>query len=92
MTQANAATESRKKRKRPCPPGLLRRVEAAEYCGMSPSEWDRLTSIGHTPEPIRIGGSKMVAWSRHELAEWCKRRCPARVDWAPVWKGILARC
>ncbi|QEL18613.1 helix-turn-helix transcriptional regulator [Limnoglobus roseus] len=76
-------------KRRTCPPGLLRRDDAAAYCGVSAATWDRWTAADLNPEPRKIGGA--VLWSRHELAEWCRRGCMARRQWAAVWLQILAR-
>lgn len=69
-------------------PGLLRREQAAEYCGVSVACWDRWTASATNPKPRKVGGS--VLWSRHELAEWSMRGCPIREEWEPTWKAILA--
>jgi predicted DNA-binding transcriptional regulator AlpA len=74
-------------RRRRVPPGLLRRKDAARYCGAGVSTWDRWTAAGLTPAPVRIGGA--VFWSRHELAEWCRHGCPPRVEWEPIWAAFL---
>jgi predicted DNA-binding transcriptional regulator AlpA len=69
------------------PPGLLRREQAARYCGAGVSTWDRWTAAGLTPAPVRIGGA--VFWSRAELAEWCRHGCPPRTQWMPMWQAQL---
>jgi len=72
------------------PPKLmLRRNEAAAACGKGISTWDRLTAMGMTPQPTRLGGT--LLWNSDELAEWCRRGCPPRQEWASIWKAILAR-
>ncbi|MBX3401098.1 MAG: AlpA family phage regulatory protein [Gemmataceae bacterium] len=68
-------------------PGLLRRKGAAEYCSISPSTWDRMTSAGETPEPIRLGG--IVGWNRRELTAWIDAGCPSRNVWAPIWQAMV---
>src|SRR6266545_941185 len=73
--------------RRRVPPGLLRRKDAARYCGAGTSTWDRWASAGLTPAPVKIGGA--VFWSRHELAEWCRHGCPPRAEWAPIWQTLL---
>ena len=77
----------RKKKQRFIPPGLLRRADAARYCGAGTSTWDRWTAAGLTPEPVKVGGA--VLWSRAELSEWCRHRCPARAEWQPIWNALL---
>jgi predicted DNA-binding transcriptional regulator AlpA len=75
-------------RRRRIPPGLLRRVAAARYCGgIGVSTWDRWTAAGLTPAPVRIGGA--VFWVRVELAEWCRYGCPPRTEWSPIWQTLL---
>ncbi|MBP3954433.1 hypothetical protein J8F10_03900 [Gemmata sp. G18] len=74
-------------RRKPRPPGLLRRVAAARFCGVGASTWDRLSAAGLTPAPIRLGGS--VGWSRRALARWIDHGCPPRAEWEPVWATIL---
>ena len=65
-------------------PGLLRRTDAARFCGVGASTWDRLTAAGRTPAPIRLGGS--IGWSRRELTMWIDYGCPPRAEWEPVWR------
>jgi predicted DNA-binding transcriptional regulator AlpA len=87
MPAETQPTPPRKPTRRRTPPGLLRRKDAARYCGAGESTWDRWTAAGLTPAPVRIGGA--VLWSRHELAEWCRAGCPDRRTWAPIWAAIL---
>lgn len=68
-------------------PGLLRRKEAAKFCALSESTWDRMTSAGETPEPIRLGGT--VGWNRRELTAWIDAGCPSRTEWAPMWRAMV---
>lgn len=75
-------------KRRPLPPGFLRRKRAARFCGLGASTWDRLAAAGRTPAPIRLGGS--VGWSRRELVHWIDRGCPPRAEWEPVWRALLA--
>lgn len=75
-----------KKSRRRVPPGLLRRADAAEFCGAGTSTWDRWTAAGLTPEPVKVGGA--VLWSCSELAAWCRHRCPPRAEWQPVWAAL----
>jgi predicted DNA-binding transcriptional regulator AlpA len=76
-------------RRKPISPGLLRRQAAARYLGVGVSTLDRLSAAGLVPQPIRLGGA--LVWSRHELAEWCRRGCPPQAEWAPIWADLLRR-
>lgn len=76
-----------KSRRRRIPPGLLRRAEAARYCGAGVSTWDRWTAAGLTPAPVRIGGA--LAWGRRELTAWIDHGCPTRAVWSAVWHANL---
>lgn len=88
---ASASTARKSKRKRTLIlPRMLGREEAAAFCGVGGvSTWDRYSAAGMTPAPVRLGGA--VLWCRAELAEWCRRGCPPRDQWAPVWRELLAR-
>jgi predicted DNA-binding transcriptional regulator AlpA len=72
----------------PDPPGLLRRVDAARFCSVGVSTWDRWTAAGWNPAPVKKGGA--VLWSRDELAEWQRHRGPPRDRWSAVWQSILS--
>ncbi len=85
----NPAPRIHRRKRRPITPRLLGREEAAAFCGIGESTWDRHTAAGLTPAPFKLGGA--VVWSRAELAAWIKHRCPPRVEWVPVWAAILAR-
>lgn len=86
----HAHTPRRKNaRRRRIPPALLRRPNAADYCGMPQSTFDRADACGLVPQAIRIGGVK--AWSRKELIAWIDAKCPPRNEWAPIWTALLAR-
>lgn len=78
---------ARKRRKKRLPPGLLRRVQAARFCAVAESTWDRYTAAGKNPAPVHLGGA--VGWSRRELAAWIDHGCPDRKTWAPIWAAIL---
>jgi predicted DNA-binding transcriptional regulator AlpA len=71
------------------PPGLLRRTAAARFLDIGVSTLDRLNAAGLVPKPIRLAGS--LAWSRAELAEWCRHGCPGREEWSALWSAIVAR-
>jgi predicted DNA-binding transcriptional regulator AlpA len=80
LTRADAPT--------PAPSGLLRRVEAARFCSVGVSTWDRWTAAGWNPAPAKIGGA--VLWCRDELAEWQRHGCPPRDRWSAVWQSMLS--
>ncbi len=84
---ADSENAPKRRKRRPLPPGLLRREDAARFCSLGPSTWDRLTAAGLTPAPCRVGGS--VGWSRRELALWIDHHCPPRDEWAPIWQAVL---
>lgn len=88
MSETLPTTPARKNRRRSLPPGLLRRTQAARFCGVGASTWDRLAAAGLTPAPVKLGGS--VGWSRRELTAWIDRGCPARADWSPIWSALLS--
>ena len=58
------------------PPALLRRTEAAAYCGRSTATWDRLVSAGKTPAVVKLGGA--VLFRRSDLDKWVECGCPSR--------------
>lgn len=58
---------------------LVDAVSAASLCGISRSQWFKLTSAGKTPAPVRLGGS--VRWNRRELEQWTAAGCPPRERW-----------
>ena len=80
-------TDRRASRRHHIPPGLLRRADAARFCGAGTSTWDRWTAAGLTPEPVKVGGA--VLWSRVELAVWCRHKCPPRAEWQAIWAALL---
>lgn len=49
-------------------------VAAASLVGVSRRTWDRLTSAGLTPAPVRIGACRR--WSVETLNEWVEQGCP----------------
>ena len=57
-------------------PALMRRSEAAAYCGRSVPTWDRLVAAGRTPKPIRLAGG--VLMRRSDLDAWIGHGCPDR--------------
>ncbi|MEZ6140886.1 MAG: hypothetical protein R3B84_09975 [Zavarzinella sp.] len=70
-------------------PGLLRRLDAAKFCGISPSSWDRLTASGGNPKPIRIRG--VLVWNVRELVAWQDAHCPDRETWSAMWEVIVKK-
>lgn len=52
---------------------LVGRPEAARLCSVSPASWDRLTSAGKNPRPLRLGGR--VVWRRVDLESWIGHGC-----------------
>ena len=58
---------------------LLGAKEAARLLDMSEEKFRRLDQQGRVPSPIRL--SRFKKWSRFELIEWVKARCPNRKDW-----------
>ena len=87
MTPPDIPTDVPRKTRRRLPPGLLRREDAARFCSVGASTWDRLTAAGRNPAPIRLGGS--VGWSRRELSLWIDCGCPPRDEWEPIWTAAL---
>jgi predicted DNA-binding transcriptional regulator AlpA len=85
---ARTADEKTPRRRLVLPPGLLRREDAAAYCGVEVTTWDRHNAAGKVPEPVRLGGA--VCWRRWELRAWIDHECPPRAEWAPVWKALRA--
>ena len=63
----------------PLPPALLRRKEAAAYCGRSVPAWDRMVSAGLTPRPIKLGAS--VLMRKTDLDLWVSLSCPDRATY-----------
>ena len=57
---------------------LVGRIEAARLCAVSPASWDRLTSAGKTPRPLKLGGR--VVWRRADLEVWIGHGCPCRQE------------
>ena len=55
---------------------LVGRTGSARLSAVSPASWDRLTSAGKNPRPIKLGGR--VVWRRSDLEAWIKLGCPDR--------------
>ena len=62
-------------------PRLLSRVDAAEYCGVSPSHFDKTVPL----DPIHLGARRV--WDREALDEWIEsltRNASPDTDWLKV--------
>jgi predicted DNA-binding transcriptional regulator AlpA len=81
-----ACDTDRPTRPHPTPPGMLRRQDAARFCSLGASSWDRYTAAGLNPAPIRLGGA--VLWSADELSAWIRHGCPPRAEWTPRWAAL----
>jgi len=54
--------------------------ECAYRQGISKRSWRRLVDQGAAPQPIRLGGRRLVRWSLMTLEEWERGGCrPVRV-------------
>lgn len=70
-------------------PGLLRNAQAALWCSLSQSSWDRKVREGLTPGPIKLGGC--VVFSRRQLELWAEWGCPPRHQFAAMFDAYLKR-
>jgi predicted DNA-binding transcriptional regulator AlpA len=52
------------------PPRLLRKGEAAAYCGMSSAIFDRECTVN----AIDFGGERLRRWDRRDLDKWIDQR------------------
>ena len=86
-TGTRATGQPRDRRTRPRL--LVRRKQAARLCSVGLATWDRWTAAGLNPQPTKVAGA--VLWSSTELAEWCRRGCPPRAEWSPIWQSVVAR-
>ena len=66
-------------------PRGLRRADAAEYVGISPSLFNGLVTAGKMPHPKQIG-ERRVVWDRLELDE-CFEALPAKDERNP-WDDL----
>lgn len=57
-------------------PLLVDGNEAARLNGISRATWDRLTSSGLNPKPLRLNGC--VRWRVSDLQAWVELGCPPR--------------
>ena len=72
------------RRRIPLPPRLLRKGEAAGYCGVSESHWDKLVKAGAAPGPVNVGGT-VERWDIRALDQWIDDLGqPARDSFATV--------
>lgn len=49
-------------------------------CGISRSQWFKLSGSGRTPLPVRLGGRRPV-WVLAELQDWLAAGAPDRQTW-----------
>lgn len=66
---------------RPEPRGL-RREEAAAYCGVSASHWDKVVAAGQAPFPKDLLGVEI--WSRSRLDRWLDGEREAAQGWGDI--------
>ena len=62
-------------------PRLLSRVDAAEYCGVSPSHFDKTVPL----DPIHLGARRV--WDREALDQWVTslaNNASPETDWMKV--------
>lgn len=64
---------SLKQRLRPTGPEYLSLKEAAAWCGLSPSSFDRLNRRGEGPLPTRFG-DRLIRYKLADLKEWAETR------------------
>lgn len=65
----------------PVMPVLIDRAAVAAMLGISPTTLDSWRSRGLVPPPC-IVTTRIVRWSRTEIAAWIAARCPAADEWA----------
>jgi predicted DNA-binding transcriptional regulator AlpA len=63
---------------------ILRARSAAQFAGVSPATWARLSSSGKVPRPVKLGGC--IGWARLELSQWIAAGCPDRKTWESMKK------
>jgi len=66
----------------PAGPLLLGRKESAALTGISRASWDRLSSAGKNPMPLKLGGR--VLWRRSDLDRWVALGLPDRKTFAAI--------
>ena len=89
FTQGAAMIAEKKGRPRKVPPGAFRREDAAEFCSMGLSTFDKADVTELVPAARKVGGLKL--WSRRELARWIEHGCPPRVEWAAIWSSMVKK-
>ena len=67
-------------------PRLLSRVDAAEYCGVSPSHFDKTVPL----DPIHLGARRV--WDREALDQWVtslanNAAASKETDWLEVMRA-----
>ncbi|MHC4414655.1 MAG: helix-turn-helix domain-containing protein [Planctomycetota bacterium] len=60
-------------------PLLLTADQAGRLCSVSGRTWQRWSSEGAVPAPVRIGRRRR--WRTDELRQWVAAGCPARERW-----------
>jgi hypothetical protein len=68
--------DTRARKRRRLPPGLIRAAQAAHWCSVGLRTWRSWDSGGIIPRPIRVSGC--VFWSLKTLREWRDFGCPDR--------------
>jgi excisionase family DNA binding protein len=58
---------------------LLNAPAVAAALGVNVATVYRWGAAGRIPAPVKIGGA--TRWSRSELEEWIRARCPGREKW-----------
>jgi predicted DNA-binding transcriptional regulator AlpA len=59
---------------------LLATAKPWTVCGISRSQWYKLSASGRTPLPVRLG-TKRPVWLLDELDAWMKAGAPDRATW-----------
>ncbi len=49
---------------------LLRKPAVLERTGMSKSTLDRKMKAGQFPRPVKLAGTRLVAWRSDDIARW----------------------
>lgn len=53
---------------------LLTKREAADFCGLACSTFDRYRAAGWVPKPVKIGN--VIRWKLDDLRAWLEAGCP----------------
>lgn len=59
---------------------LLTAQQCAELCGASERQWQRWSSSGEVPAPVRKG-RRFVRWHRKEVVAWVGDGMPSYTAW-----------